>query len=366
MTSGRSAPTARRPSEGPSRSVGFSRWPQPRSTRSRSNGRLHRRTPLQVRGPADLPGVHRARLQDRPEHVLGGQEVTTISPSSARRGNCAVRSCASGVRTSRSMGPTRSGTSSTEGAFAWHVAPSNGEFIRKGWVEIDTFRYHHPKQTRIRTVFVMAGGVTVDLGELLKAIPETLKGLIEIVQLPWQARTKRRLKVYTDFVLPLDRAMDDVYKDYQKHFQLLVELIDEKSELSDIIQILEADRLVQNQTRTEVKARAAALKESQPAHLRQPEVKAFVSYTESINRFFLGHGGNPVEARYSWYSDFIDGFKMRVGNDQDPFGYYEEITSTEPPAIAARNALANAVQKELPSAWQQYFTEREKLRKQLT
>ena len=31
--------------------------------------------------PILLPGAHRARLQDRPEHVLGGEEATAIGPS---------------------------------------------------------------------------------------------------------------------------------------------------------------------------------------------------------------------------------------------------------------------------------------------
>ena len=50
------------------------------STRDRRNSRLHRRTPPPLRGRADLPGALRARLQDRPEHLLGGQEASTVGP----------------------------------------------------------------------------------------------------------------------------------------------------------------------------------------------------------------------------------------------------------------------------------------------
>lgn len=43
-----------------------------------------------------------------------------------------------------------------------------------------------------------APGVNIDLGELIKAIPDALKGLIEIVQMPFQQRIQRRQKVYRE------------------------------------------------------------------------------------------------------------------------------------------------------------------------
>ena len=48
---------------------------------------LHRRTSPPLRGRADLPGAHRARRQDRPEHLLGGQEASTRRPA-----RCTTRS----------------------------------------------------------------------------------------------------------------------------------------------------------------------------------------------------------------------------------------------------------------------------------
>ena len=39
------------------------------------------RAPL--RGRADLQGAHRARLQDRPEHLLGGQEAAAVGPGAS-------------------------------------------------------------------------------------------------------------------------------------------------------------------------------------------------------------------------------------------------------------------------------------------
>ena len=95
------------------------------STRDRPDSRLHRRTPPPVRGRADLPGAHRARLQDRPEHLLGGQEAPTVATSRPRRGAQGRDPRGSGATTSRSMGPTRSGPSSTGRASGWRAAPSS-------------------------------------------------------------------------------------------------------------------------------------------------------------------------------------------------------------------------------------------------
>ena len=43
------------------------------STANRRSSGVHRRAQGQVRGRADLQGAHRARLQDRAEHLLGRQ-----------------------------------------------------------------------------------------------------------------------------------------------------------------------------------------------------------------------------------------------------------------------------------------------------
>lgn len=56
------------------------------STASPSADRVHRRASSAVRGRADLQGAHRARLQDRPEHLMGGQEARPVEASAARRG----------------------------------------------------------------------------------------------------------------------------------------------------------------------------------------------------------------------------------------------------------------------------------------
>jgi transposase len=51
---------------------------------SRDSG-LHRRPPRPLRGRADLPGAHRARSQDCPQHLLGSEEAAAEYPSRARR-----------------------------------------------------------------------------------------------------------------------------------------------------------------------------------------------------------------------------------------------------------------------------------------
>lgn len=100
-------------------------------------------------------------------------------------------------------------------------------------------------------------------------------------------------------------------------------------------------------------------------HKGKSEVKAFVAYTDAINKFLLGYGGNPGEARYSWYTGFIDGFKSRVQDGTDPFGFYAEIESSEPPAKAVRDAVHRALQQDLADAWQLYDKTRETLRVEL-
>lgn len=208
-------------------------------------------------------------------------------------------------------------------------------------------------------------GVNIDLGELIKAIPDALKGLIEIVQMPLQQRRRRRQEVYRDFVVPLDKAMRKVYNDYQRRFKRLIELLDNKTDPNEIIQILESDRLVLLQTRREIKARAQVLKETPPLHARKPEVKAFVAFSDAINKFMLGHGGNPGEASYSWYTSFIDAFKSRVQYGRDPFGFYSEISTDQPPAAGVRDAVHRALQQHLADAWERYDKARETLRVEL-
>jgi hypothetical protein len=114
-------------------------------------------------------------------------------------------------------------------------------------------------------------GVNIDLGGLIKAIPETLKGLIGIVQMPFESRNKRRKEVYENFVVPLDQEMTKMYGDYQKRFKRLVQPLDSKTDPIEIIRILESDRLVLLQIRSEVKERARAIKEAPPLHARKPD-----------------------------------------------------------------------------------------------
>jgi hypothetical protein len=208
-------------------------------------------------------------------------------------------------------------------------------------------------------------GVNIDLGDLIRAIPDTLKSLIEIAKMPFEYRLKRRQEVYREFVVPLDRAMRSIYSDYQQRFKRLIELLDNKTNPDEIIRILESDRLIHVQTRREVRARAQVIKETPPLHARESTIQAFVGYSGAVNNFLLGHGGNPGEATYSWYTTFIDIFKSRVQNGRDPFDFYSEISTNQPPSAAVRDAVNRAVQEHLPDAWELYDKARETLRVQL-
>jgi transposase len=56
------------------------------STASPSADRVHRRASRDLRGRADLQGVARARLWDRPEHLLDSEGAPTLEARLARRG----------------------------------------------------------------------------------------------------------------------------------------------------------------------------------------------------------------------------------------------------------------------------------------
>jgi len=183
--------------------------------------------------------------------------------------------------------------------------------------------------------------------------------------MPFQQRIRRRQEVYRNFVVPLDQAMRKVYDDYQQRFRRLLELLDNKTDPNEIIRILESDRLVLLQTRREIRARAQVLNETPPLHRRQREVTAFVAYTDAINKFMLGHGGNPGEASVTWYTSFIDGFKSRVQDGRDPFGFYSEISTGQPPAAVVRDAVYRALHQHLADAWELYDKARETLRVEL-
>ena len=80
-------------------------------TATAKSSRVHRRTPGTVRGRADLQGAHRARLCDRPEHLLDGPQAAPWrgGPDASSRS----RSSGSTTRTSSWTAPPRSGPNST-------------------------------------------------------------------------------------------------------------------------------------------------------------------------------------------------------------------------------------------------------------
>ena len=65
------------------------------STRDCRGSRVHRRPPGPVRGRADLPGAHRARRADRPEHLLRRQGPAAVGAGGPRRPSCWPRSAGS-------------------------------------------------------------------------------------------------------------------------------------------------------------------------------------------------------------------------------------------------------------------------------
>jgi hypothetical protein len=101
------------------------------------------------------------------------------------------------------------------------------------------------------------------------------------------------------------------------------------------------------------------------SYIKEREIGAFVEFAESIRLYI--QGVSPVDMRVSWYTGFIDEFQSLVRTNESPFvdANFKSISHPSPVQLVEK-ALTEAVQNDIPSAWQKYSTAFYKLKLELT
>ncbi len=192
------------------------------------------------------------------------------------------------------------------------------------------------------------------LKALFTGIPEAVKTIIEIVQMPIDRRIAKRKEFNTHFVVPLHEQMQLIHKDYTEQFARLLELLDQRTNPAEIVKLLESGRLIFLMTRKDTVARAKAIADAPPKYVKQREVETFTAYLDAIENYL--EAGSPGDSVATWYTAFINAFRDRFENGEDLYAHYDSITSGAPPAKVVRDAVYSAVHVRLPERWGEYAT----------
>ena len=191
--------------------------------------------------------------------------------------------------------------------------------------------------------------------DILSQIPRLIKELIEIVQVPLAKRQERRTAFFEKEIAPIHESMKVIHEDYSTAFKELLALLEDGSTIPRTIELLKKKRLVHVTTRKDMEAYAAATADlKKRGYLRNREVAALHDYAEAIRSYLKG--ASPVDARVSWYSDFISEFESLLRRGVSPFTVpaFDSIESNGSPVSLVKRAYAEAVHRDLPEAWQRY------------
>lgn len=189
--------------------------------------------------------------------------------------------------------------------------------------------------------------------DFLSQIPRMLRELTAIVQEPLDRRRERRGDFFEREIAPAHEDMQAINKDYMDSFSELLQLMDSKADLGRTIELLKKKRLVMLATRKDRLASAKALADARKtAYIKKREVAGFVDYSEAIRGYLKD--ASPGDARFTWYGAFIDEFERLAGDGQFPEGEFIAISASGPPVDLVRRAYAQAIQTDIPDAWEKY------------
>ncbi len=208
--------------------------------------------------------------------------------------------------------------------------------------------------------------MTLDF-DILSQIPKLFKELISIVQEPLEARRKRRNEFFNAEIAPIHESMTAINEDYMASFSELLGLLESQDDIARTIELLKKKRLALVTKRKDVLAYGEVLENvKKHGYIREKEVNAFADFSDSIRSYM--RGASPVDARFSWYSGFIDEFESLVRRGVSPFevASFNSITTSGSPVELVRKAYAEAVHNEIPEAWKQYSKAFHALRLALT
>jgi len=101
-------------------------------------------------------------------------------------------------------------------------------------------------------------------------------------------------------------------------------------------------------------------------YIKQREISTFIEFADAIRNYL--RKASPTDARFSWYSGFIDEFESIVRRGESPFLFkrFASIETGTPPVELVRNAYSEAIQRDMPEAWKKYAAAYQKLKLELT
>jgi hypothetical protein len=200
--------------------------------------------------------------------------------------------------------------------------------------------------------------------DFLSQIPRLLRELTAIVQETADKRRQKRVDFFDQEIAPAHEDMQAINSDYMANFSELLDLLKSKGDLERTIELLKKKRLVMLATRNDRLASAKALTDARKtAYIKKREIAAFVDYSEAVRAYL--RDASPGDARFSWYSAFIDEFESLASYGQFPEGEFASISTSGPPVDLIRRAYEQAIQTDIPSAWEKYSTAYHQLRLEL-
>jgi hypothetical protein len=200
--------------------------------------------------------------------------------------------------------------------------------------------------------------------DFLSQVPRLLRELTGIVQETTDKRRQRRIEFFDQEIAPAHADMQAINDDYMASFSELLGLLKSKGDLDRTIELLKKKRLVMLTTRSDRLASAKALTDARKtSYIKKREIAAFVDYSEAIRAYL--RDASPGDARFSWYSAFIDEFEHLASYGRFPEGEFASISSSGPPVDLIRRAYDQAIQVDIPCAWEKYSTAYHQLRLEL-
>ena len=188
---------------------------------------------------------------------------------------------------------------------------------------------------------------------ILKQIPELIKELISIVTEAHESNRVKRHDFFLNQIEPIHNTMCIIHEDYMNSFQELLELLNTQGDLERTIELLRKRRLVLITKRQDVLAFSNAIQNIKKSnYLKNREIELFVIYAESIRAYFKE--ASPGDARFSWYSDFINEFESHVYYKLSPYKENYQISSSKSPIELVKNAYKEAIHFDIPKAWKLY------------
>ncbi|WP_028062233.1 hypothetical protein [Solirubrobacter soli] len=193
-----------------------------------------------------------------------------------------------------------------------------------------------------------------------------VRELIAIVQEPADRRRERRKEFLNNEIAPAHAAMQAIHRDYTETFTELLGLLQSGDDWQRTIELLKTRRLVFVTQRADIRGFAAALADvkKRGGYVKERELNAFEKYVNAILEYL--RQASPADARVSWYSHFIEHFEFLVEHEKTPYGFYEGISTSKPPAEIVKSAYADAVHRDIPEAWAEYSTAYHNLELELT